>query len=436
MRPRARILGIAAAWALLGSGCDFLDNLGEPHNPDRSDVVLTVKDAWTGEALPWATCSLDSLQATADAEGKVVFTGVPTGPKTLACSCEFYHARAKKVDAVPGAVGLELKLARKGSLEWYPEDPARQLRIDQVGGNYRFPGTLVIQASPGNDTTPFHYTWTSTRHGSLPSIRTLPLWTPDLQQDTVVFTLTLTVSATLADTLVEVGKSEQTIFLTRNQKPTFLLQGFDPESPVVVGTGCPEKYAKLTFSAEDPDSDSCTVRISSKGQNSPLGSFDTSMACASGILLYFPLRPHNGEPDTPLVRNGSLRVEVKDGNQGSLVKDFPVTTYSNLHPIATLDPIGDEERYLTGDSLKFRLFARDRGGTRLKHVEVDWKDGTKKAFSQTELQRRDSDSLEAYLTHAYQRAGTYYVEAMARDNCDVITRDTLPVTVWDDSSPP
>ena len=75
MRPHARVLGAAAAWALVGSGCDFWRNLTEPHKADKVDLVVTVKDAWTGEALPWARCTLDSARANADSEGRVLFAG-------------------------------------------------------------------------------------------------------------------------------------------------------------------------------------------------------------------------------------------------------------------------------------------------------------------------------------------------------------------------
>lgn len=426
MRPRARILG-AAALALLGSGCDFWRNLTEAPKPDTVDLALTVKDAWTGEPLPWARCTLDGSRADADAEGKIVFAAVPTGRKSLACSCESYHGRAVKVDAGPGAGRLELAMVRKGFGEWYPEDPVRQLRIDQVGGNYRFPGELVIQASPGDAGRIFHYAWTSTRHGTLPSTRTLRIATEALDQDSVEFTLSLTVHAELADTLIEVGKSELAIFLTRNQQPSLAVTyTFQPKR---VGTGCDEAYVTFIYAASDPDGD-CSVRFTAlEPQDSPLGDLDTLLACSDSTTATFTLASHDGLPDWSRPRSGDVRIRVEDDNGGRRETTLKVATYSNLHPMVSLEQIDPQQENRALDTLRFRLVARDRDA-KLTTLTVDWKDGTApKQYPFAYLQR--NDSLDLILPHSFARAGSYDVEATATDGCKVTVKDTLRILVED-----
>lgn len=430
MRPGGRILGLAAAWACLGSGCEYWDNFFQTKEPDQVDLVLSLKDAWTGEALPWASCSLDGVIANADAEGRITFPATATGTRTPECSCEYFHGRKVKLDAGPGRARFDVRMARKGFEDWYPGVPERQVRIDRHGGNLRFPGRMLVQAFPADTAPIFRYTWTSNAHGGLPSLRSLPVESAPLDRDFQQIVLTLTVTATLADTTYEVGKSTQSYLLARNQPPILSVGAFSLAGPERVGTGCEDKNLRIGFTASDPDGDSCRVRLVSPAA-SPLGRIDTSMACGY-LFMTLPLQPHDGPPDVPTTREGVLEIQVRDENQGERDTAFQVGTYSNLHPLIRLEQVDAREKNRTYEFLRFHLFAKDRDAA-MKSLVVDWKDGTREQYSPTFLSSHDS--LDRILTHSYTKAGTYDVEASVSDGCGVTSRQTLRVAVEDNAVP-
>lgn len=434
-RRERRLLGLAAAWALLGSGCDYWRNLTEPKKAEKVDIILSLKDAWTGEALASARCAVDGAEAVnADAEGRIHFPAASTGRKSVACTCASFHERALTLEALPDQGRFDVPMARMGGEHWYPDDPTRQVRIEVDSGNLIFPGDLVIGGLPGDTSGKlFQYAWTSTHHTGLRSLAKVPVRTGPQPGDLVEFTLHLTVTATLAGRTYEVGTDSQSFTLAKN-RPPIVKATFTPAPPdtLRVGAGCQEQTANLGLMALDPDGD-CRVRVHSRVAASPLGIIDTTAVCHQNLQFVFPIASHEGWPDRSFPSNGTLQVDVYDGNGGKAETTLTVSTISNQHPYIEIEQLDAKPYNLTDQWMKFRIFARDRDTKNMQVVKVDWKNGEAVTYYNARL--KGKDFLEDTLQTIWRQPGAYSVEARVEDACGVAHTDTLSIELVDNKVP-
>jgi hypothetical protein len=440
MPRRLRILPALAAAGLLAAGCEFIDNLVEDKNPEAAPLHLVVRDDWTGDSLPRATCKSEGggLSASADLDGRIAFAAVPTGAYSFVCGANSYFDRKATVQVKAGAgASAEVRLARKPGAEWYPGQLGRRVSI-KVDWNraedFIVPGRFMVSAHPRDDRKTFEYRYLVSPGENLnqvpsdrsesPPVDDADWWveTQSLPQEFRQDTVTVTVSARLGDTTYAIGSETLVVSLERN-KPPFLNVVFNQDSIKL----CNESIRVGLF-VHDEDGP-CKVRLSNKNQYSPHGRIDTIVPCKDAVHR-FPLANQPTVAGQAFPRINSLHITAFD-ERGAEVKDsITFHTFPNHPPeVVAFKPQTAPAAAVAGASLSFRASLRDIDNA-VDNTWVDWGDGKKElAYPFTGI---GVNELDLPLTHTYSSPGTYTATLETENPCGPKASESITVVV----SPP
>lgn len=436
MRLRFRLLGLAAAAGALGTGCEFWSNLTGGKTADRADLEITVRDAFTGAPMPGVSCTLavDSRAAESDAEGRIRWEAVPTGPGKVRCGEVLYHPAEADVGVRRAGGAATVEMARLGGASWYDEDSLRVgLTVSEVAGGLRYPGgVLRLRATPARSDGKLVYQWSSTApRPEPPRTRTetpeVLVRNGDMPGDLIEDHLVVKVVARLGDTVYEVGTDTLILPLARNRKPGIVLATpawADTQKVRVCGER--PRAPGLAFTASDPDGSCRKVRLRSLRANSSLGSYFVEVDCDKlprGFRPPLNMSSLAGEVSPDILN--VLGIEVEDDNGDTALVQLAFITNPNLLPKLELVPLGAGTGLRAGEPLELRLSVRDEDNPVAPAV-VDWRDGTTSRYQPLDDRANQGDTT---FTHVYAKEGDYVITARAWDACGDTAALDLPLTV-------
>jgi hypothetical protein len=430
MLRRARILPALAAAGLLATGCEFLDNLTEDKVPETASLLLVVRDDWTGDSLPRATCTADhgKLSASADLEGRIAFAEVPTGSYSVVCGANSYFDRKATVQVKAGAGGSsEVRLARKPGAEWYP---GQQLRWVSIQGVWPDEDVIVrndlnfkVEAYPRDDRKTFEYRYTVAlgEHPDLdsgssgrkvsPTVDDADWWvhlpkvgpSKNYRSDTIF----VTVSARLGDMNYVVG-SESTVVSLRGNIPPRLQVIFNRDNISL----CNESI-QVGVIGEDVDG-SCSLKFSNINQYSPLGRIDTSMPCTNAVVS-FKLKNQTPVAGQVHERSNTLNIIATDDLGAVTVDSIAFKTLPNHLPeVVEFKAMTAPASAVAGAVLSFRASLRDVDNA-IDNIRVDWGDSKEElVYAFTGV---GENEIVLSLTHAYTTPGNYTATLKVKNPC-------------------
>lgn len=426
MPRRLRILFALAAAGLLAAGCEFLDNLTEGKNPESAPLHLVVRDDWTGDSLPRATCKSDrgGLSASADLDGRIAFAAAPTGTYSFVCGASSYFERKAKVQVKAGVGGsAEVRLARKPGAEWYPGQEDRRVRIVPEWDNaglFIVPGEFMVHAYPRDDRKTFEYryhvtpgpeiNWESAGRYEYPPVDDADWWLKPqhLPQDYRPDTITVTVSARLGDTTYAIGSESAAVYLKRNRPPVLNL--FFERDTIKL---CKEFIQVILFVHDETGS--CAVKFFNHNPSFPLGRIDTIVPCQDTVYR-FPLADQQTVAGIDVPRKNSLHITAFDDRGAAAESTITFHTLRNHPPeVVEFRALTAPAAAAAGAALSFRASLRDIDNA-VDNTWVDWGDGSKElVYGFTGV---GENEVELSLTHAYTTPGTYKATLSMRNPCD------------------
>jgi len=325
-------------------------------------------------------------------------------------------------------------LVRLGGASWYPEDPARQVRIEVSGGNNRYPGTLSLQARPVDDSGRFQYVWTSSLHPNLAQTGTrssVSLSTPrndSLETQPLALSVKVLFLSKDDNTWYEVGTAVHEALLVRNQPPR--IEASWNGSPLKPGCDDQPLYAYPVYDAYDPDNGCLRVEVSSPDPFSSVGRFDTVLTCGLRAMLALNLYPHTAPPGIVLYKDNPITFRVVDDNLETDTAMINIRTFNNLPPtidVALKNP--PDVYYYTREAVQCSLFASDPEVGKLKSVRLYWGEGDTAKYDMVLA------PFGKTFSHKYDEPGTHTITAIVSDNCKGVTQATLNVQVVRNSPP-
>lgn len=428
MPRRIRIFLALAAAGLLAAGCEFIDNLTDEKIPETADILLVVRDDWTGDSLPRATCASDrgGLSAGADPEGRIAFAAAPTGTHAFTCRAGGYFDRKAKVDVAAGTGGrAEVRLARKAGLEWYPGLAERQVALSIKGGEFIVPGSFLVEAWPRDSMGTFEYVYsTSLSRDRFPAKSESSVWTVDTRSLPGPYSLDsvrVTVTARLGDTAYEVGSAALEVGLVRNRPPTLRVVTID--KPI----RCDQRALIVGVRSEDEEGP-CQVWFQNTNQYSPHGVIDAIFPCGD-TTYHFPLAAQPTLGDSVVNRTNTLTITVIDRHDARTDTMVVFQTIPNFPPrireFAALDPLSPT---VQGALLRFRASVNDSDHA-INDTWVDWGDGEEELVFDVRLDGEPMNQKVMTFSHAYAEPGTYTATLRTADHCGAGAVESLTVVV-------
>lgn len=426
----ARSLASIASLALLAAGCDYWRNLVDDKAVTHTTVSITVKDAWTGEGLPYADCvdTARHLYQSADSAGTILIPEAATGPYRMTCSRESYSTVEIQFDAGAKDISLGIQLARRGGRDWYPMDSSRQVRAELIG-NTRVPANFMLRAWPARTDGTLRYSWAFARHPQLnrdqaSSLAFKPELAPKLESiasDSLEDTVTLKVRAHLyAIPEYDVDSVKIPILWMRNKKPRLEISTNNRTDAIV---GCPDDGSfTVSVSASDPDGQCLSVRVENTDSNSTLGPRTIVQSCNQKQIA-IPLTDSMSARQIPW-RDPLNRflVTATDDNNQTHDTEFTIRTTPHQRPTIGIYQNDSMAFSIANYPVRFRITAVDSNAS-LERLKVDWGDGSKPLDYGFPA---GTGPLNADFTHPYSVPGNYFVHASIINACGTVSTSALP----------
>jgi hypothetical protein len=442
----SRALAAAAAFVLLASGCEYWDNLTGGKTLTRAPLEIAVIDAWTGEALPDAQCR-DAERGplpSPDDGGAIRMDTARTGAYAIRCSHAWYYDGAADISLTKAGTRATVRLARRGGADWYPDEGDLVSIPLPEGSRLRYPIGLDWMAAPADTGGHFRYEWTFLRasrldRGHQSGNEPLPkeAYSPhfiaradsaagvDPGRDTVILRVYSLLDASVGP--YEIGSDTVAFDWIRNAGPAVSI--LNKGSLVSFKVGCGnDPTARINLEASDPEGECRTIRVWSRDAPS-LPGFDTTFACGAArhylvAKLARPagigrLRPEGGEEFDNLIV-----AEATDGNGETARDSAGFLTQTNAPPAAEAALVDGKPSYTVGDTIRFRLSARDTDGY-FRELAFRWSGNAGHAgdsdffYPNDNPRKSSSDFLAAFVSKA---ADTYTITASATDNCEDTAR--------------
>ncbi|MDB5049810.1 MAG: hypothetical protein JWO30_2881 [Fibrobacteres bacterium] len=450
MKGSRPLMAAATAVGLLAAGCDYWKNLVNEASVTKVPLTLVVRDAWTRNTLPTATCvdSARSLTVTMNDEGLHRFPDAGTGPYNFTCTADDYFPATKHLEVGGDGDSVVVEMARLGEESWYPGDTTRQVMFPEPFETLRYPPRFQLASLPKNNGSVFRYAWTFAQNRNLDRPITMAragLLNLDLAAEARDVahpgpdTVTVTVYSALRgpDSLYVVRTSIMPFQWVRNKLPAFALENSPPERPRV---GClNSRPLSFPYTAMDSDGTCQRVVFYTLDTNSSLGNVRFERTCTDHRPINLPL--HN--PFTSLsdsvayLLDDKLFVEVWDDN-GEVRRDsIEFKSRSNIQITAGGGLIDPQPAYFRNTVVRSWIDGSDVDGP-IYGFKVDWGDGSLPArpgiLNDAVHYWRDTTF------HIYRDTGNFRITNYAIGDCDpesslFVFPDRDIIHVRDDTKP-
>jgi hypothetical protein len=440
MRSRGLIsLGIVASCFL--AACEYWNNFVDEKSITQVTLSIKVQDAWTGEAISQAVCedtARNIMLRTGD-DGLAFLENASTGDYQFLCQGLSYHDAIKTFSLGKTPLPITATLVRLGGPDWYPEHPDRQFHFNRAEGNLRVPGNQVFRTTLNDTSGKILYKWKSSKHPQLGRDWSSPFFYRNyftanlttLASDSVEDTITLFLRARFpGHPDYDIDSLKTPVTWVRNIPPElsifFTTRGF-------AQVGCPDLDKmewNLRYIAKDVDGESCNVTFSSDDSTSSVGKFKFTQSCDDQFITIPLINSFASIKNTEILKvithSNVINISAQDDNGQSHDTTMTLITRPHIPPQISITRLSSPSIVYEGKSLAFKFTAQAFSAA-LVNLEVFWGDGITRPYEFSD--GNSIDSIGKELSHAYQKAGKYYVSAKITDGCKDTTRIELPTPI-------
>lgn len=431
---------------LLAGGCDYWTNLVDGKKITQVALTIRVKDALTGEPLPYSVCEDASrgLAFPLDDMGSFKDPSASTGSYSMVCRMSGYYDAKVDFNVDKNGAPITASLARLGGQDWYPEELFPQMDSLRVHisliGNLRVPGKMIFRASPFLASGEIRYRWKSSLYPQLNrDWSNAASGNPDftvalksLPSDENLDTIYLYVRSRLGGhPEYDVDSFSITVNWVRNRLPVWT-----PLIPPITITrvGCTvvdtTKRFSVFYNVSDPDGDRpCTVYFSSIDASSALGLVNSNQPCGL-VSVNFPiLDPFFTLPQdskASLQDTSLLYMKVVDANGQSRDTTFRLITYPNVQPTSKIVKLDTLPIHYSGKEMKFQFLGSvPEGG--LNRLIINWGDNSLGLDLDLDRNYPLYNSFDNTFGHRYLDSGSYQVSSRIYDACGFYASYALPL---------